>query len=250
MDIEEKKEAPVKNAPPKKAPPKKKGPEKGYVWPDLVFKEYIASLVVIILLILWAYFVNAPLREIANPGITENPAKAPWYFLGLQELLVYFDPWIAGVVLPSIIITGLMVVPYVDINPAGNGGYTWKARKFAMINYIFGFVLWWVLIVIGVFLRGPDWNWYWFWESWDTHKEVSQTLDFQPAWCPYLVAAYLILGFVLPWLLSKNFLRKMGIVRYSIFMFHLLLMYFVPVKIVLRLFFNVRYALVTPWFNI
>ena len=61
-----------------------------------------------------------------------NPSKAPWYFLGLQEMLVYFDPWIAGVVMPSIIMIGLMVFPYVDSNPLGNGYYTYRQRRFAV----------------------------------------------------------------------------------------------------------------------
>ena len=75
---------------------------------------------------------NAPLEEPSNPNLTMNPAKAPWYFLGLQEMLVYFDPWIAGVVMPTLIIVGLMVIPYVDTNPLGSGYYTWKQRKFAI----------------------------------------------------------------------------------------------------------------------
>src|SRR5256886_17688453 len=76
--------------------------------------------------------LNAPLEEPANPNLTMNPSKAPWYFLGLQEMLVYFDPWIAGVVMPSIIMIGLMVFPYVDSNPLGNGYYTLRQRRFAV----------------------------------------------------------------------------------------------------------------------
>ena len=82
------------------------------------------------LLIVWSLLVDAPLEEPANPTRTPNPSKAPWYFLGLQEMLVFFDPWHAGVVLPSFIIVGLMVIPYIDINPKGNGYYCFKERKF------------------------------------------------------------------------------------------------------------------------
>ena len=88
---------------------------------------------------------------------TPNPSKAPWYFLGLQEMLVYFDPWMAGVVLPSLIVVGLMAIPYIDFNKQGNGYYTIKQRKFAYIIFQFGFLEMWVtLIVLGTFLRGPE----------------------------------------------------------------------------------------------
>src|SRR5215468_2671160 len=110
---------------------------------------------------------DAPLEEPANPTRTPNPSKAPWYFLGLQEMLVFFDPWHAGVVLPTFIIIGLMVIPYIDINPKGNGYYCFKDRKWEIVTYLFGFQILWVsLIIIGTFLRGPGWNWFWFWEKW------------------------------------------------------------------------------------
>src|SRR5580692_6793988 len=96
------------------------------------------------------YRKSAPLEEPSNPNVTMNPAKAPWYFLGLQEMLVYFDPWIAGVIMPTLIIVGLMVVPYIDANPLGNGYYTYKQRKFAIWTFLFGFIgLWVLMIVIG-----------------------------------------------------------------------------------------------------
>lgn len=228
----------------------KKAQDTDFVWPGLVFKEYLAIIAVTVLLIIWSILINAPLREMANPGITENPAKAPWYFLGLQELLVYFDPWIAGVVLPTLIITGLIVIPYLDTNPKGVGQYTLKLRKFAMFNYLFGFFMWWLLIFIGTFLRGPDWSFYWPWESWAVHKAVEEKLVFQPGWGPAFLGVYFFVGMALPWILSKNFLRKLGFIRYVVLMSHLLIMYFVPIKVFLRLFLNVRYVWSTPWFNI
>src|SRR5205807_1132453 len=86
------------------------------------------------------------------PIVAPNPSKAPWYFLGLQEMLVYFDPWMAGVVLPSMIIVGLMAIPYIDTNKAGNGYFTFNERKFAWITFQYGFVvLWVVLILLGTF---------------------------------------------------------------------------------------------------
>ena len=89
----------------------------------------------------WSIVVDAPLEEPANPTKTPNPSKAPWYFLGLQEILVYFDPWFAGVVLPGLIIVGLMVIPYIDVNPKGNGYYCFKERKFAISTFLFGFLV-------------------------------------------------------------------------------------------------------------
>src|SRR6266542_7017655 len=85
-----------------------------HVWPYLVRIEFLAAVIVTVVLYVWSITLNAPLEEPSNPNLTMNPSKAPWYFLGLQEMLVYFDPWIAGVVMPSIIMIGLMVFPYVD----------------------------------------------------------------------------------------------------------------------------------------
>jgi len=92
-----------------------------HVWPFLLRIEFLAAIIVTIILMIWSITLNAPLEEPANPNLTMNPAKAPWYFLGLQEMLVYFDPWIAGVVMPTLIIIGLMVIPYIDTNPMGSG---------------------------------------------------------------------------------------------------------------------------------
>ena len=103
-----------------------------HVWPYLVRIEFLVTVIVTVILFVWSILLNAPLEEPANPNLTMNPSKAPWYFLGLQEMLVYFDPWIAGVVMPSIIIIGLMVFPYVDSTAPGNGYYTLKQRRFAV----------------------------------------------------------------------------------------------------------------------
>src|ERR1700742_2533046 len=128
-----------------------------HVWPYLVRIEFLAAIIVTIILFVWSILLNAPLEEPANPNLTMNPSKAPWYFLGLQEMLVYFDPWIAGVVMPGLLIVGLMVFPYVDSNPLGNGYYTWTERRAEITLFLFGFaVLWSSLIVLGTFLRGPN----------------------------------------------------------------------------------------------
>src|SRR4030095_11971004 len=143
-----------------------------HVWPYLVRVEFLATLIVTIVLFVWSIALNAPLEEPANPNLTMNPSKAPWYFLGLQEMLVYFDPWIAGVVMPSIIMIGLMVFPYVDSNPLGNGYYTYRQRRFAVNMFGWGFLMWISLIFIGTFIRGPGWIWFWPGQTWDHNTVV------------------------------------------------------------------------------
>src|SRR5688500_16653771 len=143
-----------------------------HVWPYLVRIEFLAAVIVTVILFVWSITLDAPLEEPANPNLTMNPSKAPWYFLGLQEMLVYFDPWIAGVVMPSLIMVGLMVFPYVDSNPLGNGYYTWKQRKFSLSMFGIGWVTWILLIIIGTFIRGPGWIWFWPGQTWDHNAVV------------------------------------------------------------------------------
>ncbi|MGC2225430.1 MAG: hypothetical protein WA578_00500, partial [Candidatus Sulfotelmatobacter sp.] len=146
-----------------------------HVWPFLLRIEFLAAIIVTIILMVWSITLNAPLEEPANPNLTMNPAKAPWYFLGLQEMLVYFDPWIAGVVMPTVIIVGLMVIPYIDTNPLGSGYYTWKQRKFSIGTFLFGFIILWVsMILIGTFIRGPGWQWFWPGQTWDHNRLIYE----------------------------------------------------------------------------
>ncbi len=142
-------------------PIEKQESDRVWVWPDLVYTELISLILCTVVLIVWSILLKAPLEQPANRAVTPNPSKAPWYFLGLQEMLVYFDPWLAGVVLPSLIIVGLIAIPYIDKNPKGNGYYTFAERKVEITMFLFGFViLWSSLIVLGTFLRGPNWNFF------------------------------------------------------------------------------------------
>src|SRR5262249_5685337 len=118
--------------------------EKVLVWPDLVYTELICMVALTVLLLLWGLALRAPLEEPASSVKTPNPSKAPWYFLGLQEMLVYFDPWYAGVVLPSTVLVGLMAIPYLDFNRKGNGYYTIAERKFSYLVFQFGFLELWI----------------------------------------------------------------------------------------------------------
>jgi hypothetical protein len=241
-----------------------------HVWPYLVRNEFICSIIVIVVLTVWSIVVDAPLEEPANPTQTPNPSKAPWYFLGLQEMLVYFDPWFAGVVLPSLIIVGLMVIPYVDINPKGNGYYTFMERPFAITTFLFGFFFLWIsLIITGVFFRGPGWNLFWPWETWDPHMVIALTNIDLPAWGPFKwmgnpkIFGIEVIGFVLVTVYfstalifyyvtrdTNETIRQLGPVRYGIVAFLFLTMMSLPIKMFLRLAFNIQNVWVTPWFNI
>ena len=242
--------------------------DKVHTWPHLVRAEFLVTLFVMVVLTLWSITIDAPLEEAANPTRTPNPSKAPWYFLGLQEMLVYFDPWNAGVVLPSLIIVGLMVIPFIDINPKGNGYYCFKDRKYEILTFLLGFhVLWVVMIIIGTFFRGPGWNLFLPWQRWDPHKVVALTnvdLPYLVGIRNYVVAsifglvvigAYLVLGVAAFyfWVLKvkgREFLERWGMVRLTITALLFVLMLSLPAKMFLRLVFNVKYILVTPWINV
>jgi Cytochrome b(C-terminal)/b6/petD len=242
--------------------------DKIHTWPHLVRMEFLVALFVMIGLTIWSLTIDAPLEEPANPTRTPNPSKAPWYFLGLQEMLVYFDPWHAGVVLPTLIIVGLMVIPFIDTNPRGNGYYCFKDRKWEILTFIFGFhVLWVVMIIIGTFFRGPGWNLFWPWQHWDAHKVVALTnvdlpylLGIRSYWLAaafglVAIGAYFVVGMLLFYLFvikvkGKEFLERWGMVRFTITGVILVLMMSLPAKMFLRLAFNVKYVLVTPWINI
>jgi menaquinol-cytochrome c reductase cytochrome b/c subunit len=129
------------------------------VWPHLLIEEFVAMFILLAALTFFSTFVNAPLRELANPNLTPNPSKAPWYFLGLQELLRYFHPMIAGITIPTFILVGLAAVPFVDRNPSVKPG----DRKIAITLFTFMFMFGAVLTIIGSFFRGPGYNWVWPW---------------------------------------------------------------------------------------
>jgi quinol---cytochrome c reductase cytochrome c subunit, bacillus type len=130
------------------------------VWPHLLIEEFVAMLIVTAGLVIFSTFVNAPLRELANPNLTPNPSKAPWYFLGLQELLRYFHPMVAGVLFaPTLVLLALAVVPYVDRNPSTKPG----DRKIAITMFTMLMMFGATLTIIGSFFRGTGYNWVWPW---------------------------------------------------------------------------------------
>jgi quinol---cytochrome c reductase cytochrome c subunit, bacillus type len=129
------------------------------VWPHLLLEEFVAMFVLSVGLVVFSTFLNAPLRELANANLTPNPSKAPWYFLGLQELLRYFHPMVAGISIPTFILVGLAAVPFVDRNPSTRPG----DRKIALTMFTMLFMFGAVLTIIGSFFRGPGYNWVWPW---------------------------------------------------------------------------------------
>jgi hypothetical protein len=255
--------------------------EKVLTWPDLVYTELICMVALTAFLMLWALMLQAPLEEPASAMKTPNPSKAPWYFLGLQEMLVYYDPWMAGVVLPGTVVVGLMAIPYIDFNKKGMGYYTINERKFAYLTFQFGFlVLWITLIVMGTFLRGPNWNFFGFYETWDAHKvealnniDLSMffwvdllqmprpaapegaTLPIKVAYVtfrelPGIVLVGLYFAALPPAMALMPFFRdlfiKMGFIRYMVMTNLLLSMLLLPIKMVLRWSINLKYFIAIP----
>ncbi len=253
------------------------------VWPDLVYTEMVCMVLLTALLIVWGVALQAPIEEPGSAVKTPNPSKAPWYFLGLQEMLVYYDPWMAGVVLPLIILGGLMAIPYIDFNQKGNGYYCYNDRKFAVITFLFGFLPLWVgMIILGTFIRGPNWNMFGIYEYWDVHKlEVLNNINLSDkVWIDGLgkslpkptndmtmlqgigaillresVGILLVLGYllVLPPLMAvtvfRNMYVRMGFVRYMVLANLVLFMAALPLKMLLRWFFNLKYIVAIPeWF--
>ena len=246
--------------------------DKVLVWPDLVYSELICIVLASVALIVWSIVLRAPLEAPANPAGPPNPSKAPWYFLGLQEMLVYYDPWMAGVILPGLIVSGLIAMPYMDMNPKGNGYYTLKDRKFAVGIWLFGFlILWVVLIVFGTFLRGPNWNFFGPYEAWNAAIQVPLTninlSDYfwtfglgQPLPENMFVREFLGIAFIAAWvmilpvILGFVGLRKMrielGWIRFVIMSVHLVVMALLPLKMVLRWLFTLKYFIYLPEINL
>jgi Cytochrome b(C-terminal)/b6/petD len=254
-------------------------PEKTLTWPDLVYTELICMVVLTIVLVAWGIVLQAPLEQPASSTVAPNPSKAPWYFLGLQEMLVYFDPWMAGVVLPSMIIVGLIAIPYIDTNKAGNGYYTVNDRKFAYVTFQYGFVvLWVVLILLGTFLRGPNWNFFGPYQFWDLHMvlplnnvnlsdliwiqiigtakppntSVANILLRESPGILLTIAYFTVTPYLMYLLFFKEYVKQAGWVRYLTLAMLLLFMASLPIKMVLRWTMNLKYVVAIPeyFFNI
>jgi quinol-cytochrome oxidoreductase complex cytochrome b subunit len=135
--------------------------DKVHTWPHLLLAEFVAALFITAFLLIFSIFVNAPLLTLANFNLTPNPSKAPWYFLGLQELLTMFHPMVAGVTIPGLGLIGLILAPYSDRNPSNKP----EDRKFAISLMTMFLMFWAVLVIIGVFFRGPGFNFTFPWRE-------------------------------------------------------------------------------------
>ena len=133
--------------------------DKVNVWPHLLLREAVAAFAMFAFVTVFSMVVNAPLRELANSNLTPNPSKAPWYFLGLQELLRYFHPMVAGVTIPGIALLILMATPYFDRNPSMRP----ENRKLAILMFTTFLMFWAILVLAGSFFRGPSFEWVWPW---------------------------------------------------------------------------------------
>lgn len=140
---------------------KAKPMDKVHVWPHLLIGEFVAALFITAFLLVFSMFVNAPLLELANLNQTPNPSKAPWYFLGLQELLTMFHPMIAGVMIPGLVLGVMILAPYIDKNPSNKP----EDRKFAVSLWTIHLMFWAILTIISSFFRGQGFNFTFPWET-------------------------------------------------------------------------------------
>lgn len=150
--------------------------DKVNTWPHLMIVEFVALLVMTGFLIILSVILQAPLLELANFNATPNPSKAPWYFLGLQELLSYYDPQIAGVIIPGITgLVGFMAIPYVDRNPSTKP----SDRKFAIMLFTFFLAGSATLTMIGTLFRGPGFNFTYPWADGIWFDDLKDWVHFE-----------------------------------------------------------------------
>ena len=135
--------------------------DKVHTWPHLLAVEFVAGLALTAFLFVFSWVVNAPLLQAADFNKTPNPSKAPWYFLGLQELLTMFHPMIAGVTLPGMGLVALILAPYLDRNASNKP----EDRKFMTSMMTLFLMFWAVLVIIGSFFRGPGFNFTFPWRD-------------------------------------------------------------------------------------
>src|ERR1700688_2716000 len=207
----------------------------------------------------------------ADPAMAKTHHRKTWPFKPGWAKEVHVWPFLLrveflGAIIVMIII-GLMVIPYIDTNPLGSGYYTWKQRKFSISTFMFGFVILWVArIIIGTFIRGPGWQWFWPGQTWDNNRliyEVNRDLPdlfgltsnmAKAIFGAIVVGGYYLLGGALVYSLfrrrmGKDF-QRMSLLQFSMMQFLLLTMVALPLKMALRLLWHIKYVWITPWFNV
>jgi hypothetical protein len=234
------------------------GAEPVACWPYLVRLELVAALATLLVVSWWAMFLPLELGPPADPTVTPALAKAPWFFVGVQELLQYFDPWLGGVMLPLLSLLGLAALPYIDRDPRGTGRH--ELRPAALIALLALLGLWLVPAGVGLFLRGEHWSWGPIWRSAVLDQPVApvmaslgERLRLGPLGGQVLGAAlclgpFLLLG--LGWRMLRDRFATLGLARYLIAGSLLILLAGVGLKVVLVLALRARYLWGTPWFRI
>lgn len=236
-------------------------------WPHLLRLELLAALVTLLALTWWALGYELPLGPRADPQVTPAVAKAPWFFIGIQEMLQYFDAWLAGVVLPLLSVVGLCALPYLDVSDAGSGRYTWRRRPLALAVVVVLLLIWLVPALVGQLWRNENWE---LAAAWRTipptalqpaplegaRLSLAGALGLDGA-LEHLVGAVACLGpFIALALLGPRLLRGRGrleeLGRGRVFWAgaFVLVMLGVLVKVSLHAAAGVHYLWVTPWFRI
>jgi hypothetical protein len=260
--------------------------EKKTVVPHLVYRELVCALLALIIILIFSLTFDAPLEGRANPAITPNPAKAPWFFLPVQELLVYFDPWLAGIVIPFIFVLALITLPYLDFNREGANRYAFSKRKLAILIFCATLLVWFGLLYIAYFFRCEHWQFRWrlpfqIPSPVDVGKVTPQVYSLLtlstgqgvlPEYAKSVVTIsavqhglfiYILLwltaffvAFGIPFFLVRLFKKELGIATRINFAKAYVLSFYVWVFILvlLKIYFywatNLKYFLVTDWINI
>jgi hypothetical protein len=184
--------------------------EKIKVWPEMVLWETLSAIIATIILVLVSMYIDAPLESIADPSTSTNPSKAPWYFLGLQELLVYYSPWVAGVLIPTCILLSLAAFPYIDVKGATTSGKAqYGLEKKIKAVFTGGLVLWIMLTIIGVYLRGPNWR-----LQWPNGNPIGTNAAVMPVdWLvPAIITGYILFVFLRLNKFREN-IKSVGLLR-------------------------------------
>ncbi len=200
--------------------------------------ELLTAVALSTILIVWGILINIPLLQIADPAIVDNILPAPWYVIGLREILLYFDPLLAGILIPLIVILALITIVYADWSSHNKNTNSSTIKRIVMSNIILGFSMWLSLILAGHLMADTL-----FATSGDAHNmDTAAGL--------FCIILYFGVGLAIPYLTGRTVYDILGLKKYAAFMSLILLIYAVPLKIFLRLAFNIQYVLVTPWFNV
>jgi len=219
-------------------------------WPHLVRKELLAAQAIVLVVLVLGILIDAPLGPAADLSNAPVELKAPWYFVSLQELLVYLEPWIVGGVLPILLLGGLVALPYLD--RLGARGYGIRQRPIAHLVFASFALAWSALTIIGALLRGPSWAFLWPWQRWDPRlaasaptRSLAEALGLPghenavgviaiAAWCALLAAVWLVLR-------RKRWLGREDPVRSGAAMLLIAAFVGIGTKVLLHLAFHVGY---------